>query len=136
MERDPRWPTGEWNGFYLEPHQPKKGWMHLYLSFDQGTIAGEGTDYVGPWTVRGSYDRDSGACSWVKQYLGKHQVVYRGIAGQQGIQGHWNIGSVADDFHIWPKFMGNINELYLRNEFDLPAPSIPLGTVPAEPVFV
>ena len=77
MELDNRLPTGEWNGFYLENHQPRRGWMHLYMSFEDGNIKGEGTDYVGPWTASGSYDLDTGLCSWVKQYVGRHRVDYR-----------------------------------------------------------
>ena len=50
MENDNRFPTGEWNGFYLENHRSGKGWLHLYLQFQDGKISGEGTDYVGPWT--------------------------------------------------------------------------------------
>jgi len=38
MESDNRLPTGEWNGFYLENHQPNRGWMHLYMSFSDGKI--------------------------------------------------------------------------------------------------
>jgi hypothetical protein len=136
MERDSRLPTGEWNGFYLEPHHSKKGWMHLYLSFDNGKIAGEGTDHVGPWTASGSYDLESGICSWIKQYVRKHQVAYQGIVGQHGIQGHWNILHISDEFHIWPKSMGQLNEMYLQQELNLPFPSIPLGRVPAESEFV
>ena len=67
MENDNRLPTGEWNGFYVEDQRSPKGWMHLYLRFEDGKISGEGTDYVGPWVASGTYERDSGKCNWVKE---------------------------------------------------------------------
>ncbi|MEM9409945.1 MAG: hypothetical protein AAGA30_02460 [Planctomycetota bacterium] len=109
--------SGEWNGFYLEPHRTQRGWMHLYLAFDDGQIKGEGTDYVGPWIASGTYDESSGNCRWVKQYVGKHQVVYNGQCSENGIQGKWTIFSEGP-FHIWPKTHGHFNELYLREELE------------------
>ena len=133
MESDSRLPTGEWKGFYLENHQPKRGWMHLYLSFSDGKISGEGTDYVGPWTATGDYDLEAGLCSWVKQYVGQHQVVYSGRCNENGIQGLWEISHLSGEFHIWPKGMNNMDELYLANELTQPTgKSIELGTVPVE----
>ena len=132
MEQDNRLPTGEWKGFYLESYQPRRGWMHLYLSFGDELIKGEGTDYVGPWTAVGNYDLKSGVCNWTKQYLGKHQVVYSGICGPNGIQGQWRIASTTGEFHIWPKSMSHLDELYLHEDLTQPESSIPLGTVPVE----
>lgn len=132
METDNRLPTGEWNGFYLESHQPRRGWMHLYMSFENNKITGEGTDYVGPWTASGTYDLETGACHWVKQYVGKHQVDYRGICGPNGIQGQWRILWTSGEFHIWPKSLHHLNELLLHEDLAQPAPTMPLGTVPRE----
>lgn len=130
MEQDARFPSGEWNGFYLESHQPKRGWMHLYLNFENGQITGEGTDYVGPWNAKGIYNLESGRCQWTKQYLGKHQVDYRGVVGDNGIQGEWTISYLTGAFHIWPRSMGFLNEMYLENELHEPFPSVLLSTVP------
>jgi hypothetical protein len=132
MEADNRFPTGEWNGFYLEQIQPKRGWMHLYKSFENGQIKGEGTDYVGPWVSHGSYDSETGACQWVKKYVGKHNVEYQGVCGSNGIQGRWRIGAMTGEFHIWPKSMGNLDEMYLHEDLREPSPTMELGTVPAE----
>lgn len=132
MESDNRLPTGEWNGFYLEKHQPRRGWMHLYMTFTEGKIKGEGTDYVGPWVANGTYDLDSGKCEWVKQYLGKHTVSYQGQLGDQGIMGQWQIQYLTGEFHIWPKSMHNLNELYLTEDMTEPAPTMQLGTSPVE----
>lgn len=132
MEQDSRFPSGEWNGFYLESHQPKRGWMHLYLNFQDGKISGEGTDYVGPWHIKGNYDINSGKCQWTKNYLGKHQVDYQGLVGETGIQGEWTISYLSNAFHIWPRSMGFLNELYLHSDLQEPIPSVLLGTVPSE----
>ena len=132
MDNDRRFPTGEWNGFYLESHQPTKGWMHLYLCFENGTITGEGTDYVGPWTAAGSYDADSGVCSWIKQYVGKHQVFYGGQCGPKGIMGEWTISGLHGPFHIWPRSMGDVNELYLTEDLTVPADEVDFSLAMAE----
>jgi hypothetical protein len=122
LETDTRLPSGEWNGFYVESHQPRRGWMNLYMSFANGIIEGEGTDYVGPWVATGDYDLQTGICSWVKQYLGKHRVVYSGRISENGIQGQWEISYITGEFHIWPKGMNHFNERYLKEELDVPGP--------------
>jgi len=121
METDTRLPSGEWNGFYLEETRSGKGWMHLYLKFEDGKISGEGTDYVGPWVASGSYDLDSGKCGWVKEYVGQHNVRYAGIASDKGIMGEWTILS-SGPFHIWPRGMNHMHENYLKQERDMPMP--------------
>ena len=119
-ETDNRLPTGEWNGFYLESHRSGRGWMSMYLAFADGRINGEGTDYVGPWVATGSYDLDTGLCSWVKRYLGMHTVSYSGKVSGDGIRGDWQIKNISGPFHIWPRGMNNNNELYLKHDMDLP----------------
>lgn len=123
-ESDSRFSSGEWNGFYIESHRSGRGWMSMYLAFANGSINGEGTDYVGPWVAKGSYDTDSGMCSWTKQYLGLHAVHYSGRASNDGIQGQWNIGSTRGDFHIWPRGLSQFDELYLKKDLDLPEKSL------------
>ncbi len=122
MEHDPRLPSGEWSGFYLESHRSQRGWMHLYLTFADGVVRGEGTDYVGPWIASGSYDTESGGCQWTKQYLGKHTVTYRGRLEDSGIRGRWKIAHSTGDFHIWPSRLREQTERYLKSELDQPVP--------------
>ena len=55
MNNNSHFISGEWSGFYIETHRPGRGWMHLYLAFEDGKIRGEGTDYVGPWVATGQY---------------------------------------------------------------------------------
>ncbi len=115
MAGDP--PSGLWTGFFLEKHQPHKGWMHLSMEFKHAIIYGEGTDYVGPWQIQGNSDTETAICRWVKQYLGKHRVQYEGQFGETGIVGKWNIsGFLQGDFHIWPADFTEIQEMYLRQE--------------------
>ena len=124
METDNRLPTGEWNGFYVESHQPKRGWMHLYLSFDNGSVKGEGTDYVGPWIAEGKYDLEARICHWEKRYIGRHRVNYSGLISDQGIRGQWEIAFLTGPFHIWPKGMNQFDEIYLHQELDQPDPTV------------
>ena len=102
--------------------------MHLYLSFADGKIKGEGTDYVAPWVCQGDYDLESGRCSWVKQYMGRHQVQYTGKIGPNGIMGQWEISLTSGQFHIWPNAMSNLTEMYLADDLVEPSPTILLGS--------
>ena len=118
-------PSGQWTGFFLEDHRPEKGWMHLYLNFQNGVIEGEGTDYVGPWHINGTYSEDDSTCQWVKQYLGQHQVVYSGKWTEQGIMGNWTIGTMyTGQFHIWPASRGDIQQMYLEEDIPVSSPDI------------
>ena len=130
METDQRLPSGEWNGFYIENHVDKRGWMHLYMTFQDGEIKGEGTDYVGPWLATGNYELETGKCQWTKQYLRKHKVIYSGQISENGIQGNWDLSFLKGPFHIWPKGMGFLNELYLKNELGEPTPTILEPNIP------
>ncbi len=91
--------------------------MNLYLDFTNSTISGQGTDYVGPWTISGNFAQETAECVWIKQYLGKHRVRYQGVWGKTGIVGRWTIGSlISGDFHIWPAEFTEIQAAYLAQE--------------------
>ena len=112
-------PTGQWNGFYIESHQERRGWMHQYLEFNDGELKGEGTDYVGPWTLQGKYDLSSLKCVWVKSYVGKHDVTYRGTINKTGITGVWDIReSITGSFHIWPQHLTEFDSLYMQEDLE------------------
>lgn len=112
-------PTGQWNGFYTESCREGRGWMHQYLEFNDGELKGEGTDYVGPWTLQGRYDLDSRKCKWVKSYVNKHNVNYVGTIGDTGITGVWDIrGSNTGPFHIWPQHMTEFDRLYMQEDLE------------------
>ena len=134
FESDGRLPSGEWSGFYVEDLQPRPGWMHLYINFENGVISGEGTDYVGPWVIKGTYDLSHAVCEWTKHYQGKHNVAYRGKITDDGIRGVWNIRRwLNGPFHIWPRTRHDLQQLYLQQELDAGDPTILLGTVPVPP---
>jgi len=108
LEIDPRFCSGSWTGFFLQRWIPGRHTMTLELSFRDGQLEADGSDWVGPFTFSGSYDPQTAKCRWTKQYLGKHQVTYAGLTEGQGIWGVWEIpylgGLFADRgvFHIWP----------------------------------
>ena len=109
--------TGNWTGFYMESHRPEPGWMHLYLACDPaGVIHGEGVDYVGPWTLAGTFDSRTGQCSWIKTYVAKHKVTYHGLLSESGIEGSWNIPPfLSGRFRIWPETRSDLTDQFLRS---------------------
>jgi hypothetical protein len=127
LETDPRFPSGDWTGFFLQKILPGRHLMELRLTFQNGTMTGEGRDWVGKFVVRGRYSTADGTCYWTKRYLGKHDVFYKGYNEGKGIWGTWEItGDAAGGytmrggFHIWPEGMGNPNDDHLSAEADLP----------------
>ena len=107
-EADPRFPSGPWTGFFQQKAVPGRHPTDLELAFAGGAVVGEGRDWVGEYTVRGTYDPADGRCEWTKQYLGKHSVSYLGYNEGNGIWGVWEIraflGLYRDRgvFHLWP----------------------------------
>jgi hypothetical protein len=85
--------------------------MSLCLTFKDGTLIGEGQDFVRQFIIRGRYELKSGEATFHKHYLGMHSVYYRGFAEGTGIWGVWEISSPRGGpiekggFHIWPKGM-------------------------------
>jgi len=108
-ERDPRFPSGEWTGFFLQYWIPGRHSTNLHLTCRDGELAGSGSDWVGPYTIDGRYDLGTGQCEWIKRYVGKHSVAYRGVNEGLGIWGVWELRQLAGlfvdrgGFHIWPK---------------------------------
>jgi hypothetical protein len=142
METDPRFPSGPWVGFFLQPYPPTgKQWMELRLKFRGGLLAGEGRDIVGEFVVSGQYDVADGRCSWTKTYRGKHDVSYSGFNEGKGIWGTWEIPPrpplnirLRGGFHIWPEGMGDPTNSSLAAEADLPVEQETTARPIAEPV--
>jgi hypothetical protein len=111
VERDPRFPSGPWTGFFMQHLLPGRNTMSLNLTFRDGQLDAKGEDDVGSFTFRGTYDLQDGTCRWIKKYRGRHQVSYSGVNEGQGIWGAWEIrylwGLIHDKgvFHIWPEGM-------------------------------
>jgi hypothetical protein len=130
LETDPRFPSGSWTGFFLQPLIPGRHLMELLLTFSRGTIKGEGRDWVGEFIVHGRYSLEDGKCHWSKRYLAKHDVFYQGFNEGKGIWGTWEIPPIdgfqhqRGGFHIWPEGMPDPTQQHLVEEADLPTPLI------------
>jgi hypothetical protein len=127
LETDPRFPSGPWIGFFLQPNLPGRHLMELRLTFQGGRMTGEGRDWVGRFLVAGRYDTADGKCRYTKRYVGKHDVFYDGFNEGKGIWGVWEIpaseeyGPSRGGFHIWPEGMADPTGHELTEEADLPA---------------
>jgi hypothetical protein len=105
LETDPRFPSGPWTGFFLQPLIPGRHRMELRLTFRHGAVEGEGRDWVGAFLIRGRYATEDGRCHWTKRYIGRHDVFYRGFNEGKGIWGVWEMPAYGQrgGFHIWPE---------------------------------
>ena len=123
LETDPRFPSGEWKGFYLQRGAPGRQWMSLALEFCQGRIAGEGRDSVGEFVVRGAYDLKNGHCKLIKTYPASHDVLYAGSNEGVGkwLWGVWRIHTESGGFHLWPKGEEDPTQDRTAAEKELPA---------------
>lgn len=99
---DAEFPSGPWFGFYTYHGYAKRFLMDLVLEFKDGKMTGEGADGIGPFVISGQYSRDNGECSWLKQYVGKHSVDYKGFREGKGIWGTWTVLPGKGGFKIWP----------------------------------
>lgn len=109
VEQDPRFPSGAWTGFFLQYWLPGRHNTDLRMTCRDGELTGIGRDWVGAYTINGTYDLATGQCEWIKKYKGKHSVSYRGVNDGRGIWGVWEIRQFAGlyvdrgGFHIWPE---------------------------------
>jgi len=76
--------------------------MDLVLEFKNGIITGEGADGIGLFVISGNYSASNGECAWIKQYVGRHAVDYKGFREGKGIWGNWTIHWTRGGFQIWP----------------------------------
>jgi hypothetical protein len=144
LETDSRFPSGRWTGFFLQKLLPGRHLMELLLTFRQGTMTGEGRDWVGDFIIRGRYDTADGKCHWTKRYVGKHDVFYQGFNEGKGIWGTWEIAATREyprqhgGFHIWPEGMADPTGQVLHAEVEEPieAPAPPVKEKVLEPVGV
>lgn len=103
-EQSPYFPSGKWQGFYLYSSGPDaaRHRMDFTLNFRDGNITGSGSDDVGGFSWRGTYDVSTLSVHMVKQYA-SHTVDYQGMADTTGIYGTWSMTFMKGGFHIWPK---------------------------------
>ena len=122
LEQDDRFPSGPWEGYFLQPGLPGRQTMELFLTFREGKMRGEGRDIIGEFLISGSYERDSGNCWWSKRYLGRHDVSYQGYNEGRGIWGVWEITTTfKGGFHIWPLGHGSGESQDVSEEADIPS---------------
>jgi hypothetical protein len=85
------YPSGAWRGYWDQEVWGRQPMGPLNLRFKDGRIEGEGRDIIGRFTFTGVYD-ERGAIRMVKQYIGKHRVLYEGTYDGEGtIFGQWSI---------------------------------------------
>lgn len=87
------YPSGRWEGFWVQEVYGRQPMSAFSLHFVNGEITGGGRDVIGRFTFTGAYDIRTGDVVMMKQYVGKHRVMYRGAPDGEGcIQGTWSIG--------------------------------------------
>jgi hypothetical protein len=86
------YPSGSWAGFWEQAGWGRQRMTAFELHFADGRVTGRGTDVVGPFTIAGEYETTTGKVAWVKQYVGKHRVLYAGLPdGEGSILGTWTV---------------------------------------------
>lgn len=86
------YPSGTWDGFWVQEHYGRQPMTEFALHFAGAEVTGGGRDVIGRFTFSGACDPDTGEVLLVKQYVGKHRVVYRGRSdGEGSIAGTWSI---------------------------------------------
>jgi hypothetical protein len=111
--------TSTWKGYWEQRGWGRQAMHEVVLRFGDGAVRGVGVDCVGRFTFGGTCDAQ-GAVVMVKQYLGKHQVLYEGqFDGEGTIFGRWS---------IWPFDSG---EFVLTVERERPADAEIEEIVPA-----
>ena len=119
-ETDPRFPSGKWTGFYLQPQiHYGRCWMQLFLRFSEGKISGEGQDIEGAFFLRGKYDLDEGEVWFQKHYRGWH-VYYKGLHTRKAISGLWHLPLDRGTFLVWHESTNDPTIRRLRAEAEVP----------------
>lgn len=86
------YPSGDWEGFWEDAAYGRQPMSAFRLNFDGSAVTGHGIDVIGGFTITGDFEPGTGRVRFVKQYLGKHQVVYDGRPdGEGSILGTWTI---------------------------------------------
>lgn len=86
-------------GSYLQngtEHKMDLAKLHVHSNGEINTV---GTDGIGDFTIKGHFKSD-GAVEFIKQYIGKHSVEYKGRLENREINGTWHVGGLSDLFKI------------------------------------
>ena len=120
-EEDPRFPTGEWEGFYLHGFgMLPRHRMSCVLTFADGKVSGSGLDDVGRFSWSGTYDVSEARC-WLHKRYATHVVFYDGYVDAHGIWGIWEISKASrGGFKIWPQGLQSSRDEEEQAELSLP----------------
>ena len=112
----PMYPSGLWRGYWEQPAFGRQPMNNFMLRFADGVVEGEGRDVIGRFTIAGTCD-DRGNVGFVKQYVGRHRVHYRGqYDGEGTIFGVWSIGaSWSGPFALSPVRSSPSHDLPIRD---------------------
>jgi hypothetical protein len=92
------------------------------LYFRDGEVRGHGRDLIGRFTFHGDFDPKTGQLRLVKQYLGKHQVLYDGKPDGEGcICGSWLV-----ETEVFGKVYSDRGPFWLRPELPRPTGDEPI----------
>jgi len=72
----------------------------LLIEFTESRVVGSGVDLIAPFTLSGKL-RPDGAVEFVKQYIGRHAVLYVGhYDGEGTFHGTWDIDGFRGQWSI------------------------------------
>ena len=78
-----------WNGWWEQRGLGRQEMRNLVLNIaPDGSVSGSGDDCIGPFTFSG---RVAPEVMLVKQYVGRHTVLYAGTNSGEGLFGMWRI---------------------------------------------
>jgi hypothetical protein len=99
--------SGTWTAFwtaYPDWAPPAESAHSLELTFADGRVSGEGTDWVGEFVIGGTYDEATQRVAYTKAYVGKHSIEYTGQRDAEGnISGEWQLGPFRGFFLLVPR---------------------------------
>lgn len=89
--------SGIWSGFYMycDVQYP----FTMDLEFRGSSVTGIGVDGIGNFSIKGTVSKTDEVV-FVKQYIGKHSVDYKGNLSKNGreMSGMYNVGTLHDSF--------------------------------------
>ena len=91
-------PKGNWTGFFMEKGKKYDMVLNMELG-SNGKFKGDGSDAVGGFSIQGVLA--NGMAELMKQYIGKHKVIYKGLFNGKIINGKWSLDNgVCDIFQL------------------------------------
>jgi hypothetical protein len=98
------YPSGTWIGFWHQTGVGRQPMKKFELHFQpDGRMRGRGVDVIGVFDIVGTWNQQSGAVVFVKQYRRKHKVDYIGTPdGEGSILGTWRLTSDSGAFGLSP----------------------------------